>query len=518
MNDELRCFGLILAAVLCCGCGPAADNPETLRAPVTDPVPGSHTGSERSPNVIILFADDLGYGDLGSYGHPYIRTPNLDALAAEGQRWTDFYVAAPVCSPSRGALLTGRLPVRTGLYGRRINVLFPGDTVGIPESETTLAEALRAEGYRTGVIGKWHLGDAPDTYPTRHGFDYWYGLPYSNDMDWADGVSFEETLRLTMAGESAVLEELRERHMAQYFDPKIEYWNVPLMRSQATVDGFADEMLERPADQRTLTHRYTQEAQQFIEASGNEPFLLYLPYSMPHTPLFRSDDFVGASRGGYYGDVIEELDWSVGEIRRTLVDRGLAQDTLLIFTSDNGPWLYMQHHSGSAGMLANGKGTTFEGGMRVPAIFWWPGHVRPGVVSDPGSTLDLFATVMQLVGGDATGATDSLDLGPVLLRGEPGPRDALPYYRSGELQAYRKGPWKLRLVSEGAYGMPPARTVHEAPQLFHLGGDPGERFDVAAKHPEIVAGLLREIEVHKATFEQQPPLFDQRLQRIAQGL
>ena len=518
MSHEFRCLGLILGALLSCGCGPTENDPDALRTQTADPILQSHGRPARAPNVVILFADDLGYGDLGSYGHPYNRTPNLDALAAEGQRWTDFYVADPVCSPSRGALLTGRLPVRTGLYGRRINVLFPDDTVGIPPQEVTLAEALSAEGYRTGIIGKWHLGDAPDTYPTRHGFDYWFGLPYSNDMDWADGVSFEDTVRLTMAGEQAVLAARTEQRMAQYFDPKIEYWNVPLIRSRRLDDGFEDEVVERPTDQRTLTKRYTEEAQRFIAQTGDSPFLLYLPYSMPHTPLFRSDEFVGTSRGGYYGDVIEELDWSVGEIRRTLEARGLADNTLLVFTSDNGPWLYMRHHGGSAGLLANGKGTTFEGGMRVPAIFWWPGHLHQGVVSDPGSTLDLFATVMQLVGGTAVSATDSLDLGPALLQGSASPRDSLPYYRSGELQAYRKGPWKLRLVSEGAYGMPPVRVVHEAPQLFHLGEDPAERFDVALQHPQVVADLLQEIEAHKASLEQKPPLFDQRLERVTQGL
>ncbi|MCB1686667.1 MAG: sulfatase [Pseudomonadales bacterium] len=524
MGDGVRFCALVLIGLLAGACSPATDQSEDAAQGQSAQDTLADTPESQPPNIVILFADDLGYGDLSSYGHPSIQTPNLDAMAAQGQRWTDFYVADPVCSPSRGALLTGRLPVRTGLYGRRINVLFPNDTVGIPDREVTLAEALRERGYRTAIIGKWHLGDAPDTYPTRHGFDYWYGLPYSNDMDWADGVTFAETLRLSVAaasGDTAARDALADRQsqrMARYFSPPADGWNVPLIRSSVGVAGYEDEILERPADQRTLTRRYTREAQRFIGDADERPFLLYLPYSMPHTPLFRSDSFVGVSRGGYYGDVIEELDWSAGEIRRTLEAEGLAENTLVVFTSDNGPWLLMQHHGGSAGHLSNGKGTTYEGGVRVPAVFWWPGRLHPGVVRDPASTLDLFATVMSLTGSSDTPgaagagtATDSLDFSGTLLRGAKSPRNELPYYRSGELQAYRKGPWKLRLVSEGAYSMPPQRVVHDTPQLFHLGEDPGERFDVAAANPDVVADLLQAIEVHRAGIVEQAPLFDRRL-------
>jgi len=511
MNTAGKIATLVLIADSCAACDPA--QPETVTPQIqTGEAPGNLP--TRLPNIVILFADDLGYGDLGSYGHPYIRTPNLDLLAAQGQRWTDFYAAAPVCSPSRGALMTGRLPMRTGLYGQRINVLFPNDTVGIPDAEVTIAEMLRERGYRTGIIGKWHLGDAPDTYPTRHGFDYWYGLPYSNDMDWADGLSFEETVRASIAGETAVLEAQRAKRMAQYFEPQVEYWNVPLIRSSRSDTGYTDQVIEQPVDQRTLTHRYTREAQQFIETAADTPFLLYVPYSMPHTPLFRSEQFAGVSAGQRYGDVIEELDWSVGAIRDTLEQQGLAENTLVLFTSDNGPWLYMRHHGGSAGPLANGKGTTFEGGMRVPAIFWWPGQIEPGIVSDPGSMLDLFATAAQLSGATSDPGPDSLDLSPTLLQGEPSPRNSISYYRGGELQAYRSGPWKLRFISAGAYGMPPERIEHEAPALFYLLEDPGERFDVADAHPEVVAELLAEVELHQQRLEIKPPLFDQRLQTL----
>ena len=470
------------------------------------------------PNIVILFADDLGYGDLGSYGHPAIRTPNLDRLASEGQRWTDFYAPSPVCSPSRGALLTGRLPERTGLYGKRIGVLFPNDTVGgLPDSEITLGELLSDAGYATAVVGKWHLGDQPEFYPTRHGFDSWFGIPYSNDMNWEVGYDFDERLAAMADGKTDFSED-REAKRAAYFDPKVEYWNVPLIRTRATPDGYADEIVERPADQPTVTLRYTREAVSFIEENassreGSEPFFLYVPYTMPHTPLFRSDEFVGRSLGGYYGDVIEEIDASVGEIVAALERSGLSDNTLVVFTSDNGPWLSMNLHGGTAGLLNNGKGTTYEGGMRVPGIFWWPGTIEPGVTSEIGSATDLFATAAALAGVALPDDRDydSLDLSEVLLRDGASPRSEVPFYRSGELRAYRQGDYKIHFVTEGAYGLPPEREEHDPPQLFHLGEDPAERFDRAAENPDIVARLVAAARAHQESFEQAEPIFDRRL-------
>ena len=479
--------------------------------------PGAAAGAAPTPpNIVILFADDLGYGDLGSYGHPYNRTPNLDRIAAEGQRWTDFYAPAPVCSPSRAALLTGRLPNRTGLYGRQIAVLFPNSPVGLPAAEHTLGEALQAVGYRTAIIGKWHLGDAPEHLPTRHGFDYWYGIPYSNDMDWTNEPDFDELMMMNAAqGREAVLAAVAKRQ-GKYFEPEIEYWNVPLMRSRVTAAGYSDEEIERPARQQTITRRYTEEALRFIQRSKDAPFLLYLPYSMPHTPLFRSKQFAGRSLGGRYGDVIEEIDWSVGEIVAGLRKHQLAENTLLVFTSDNGPWLTMNHHGGTAGLLNNGKGTTFEGGMRVPAIFWWPGRIAPAVVSGIGSAMDLYSTALALAGArDRSAATDAVDLSAALTRGTASPRSELAYYRSGELRAYRMGDFKLHLITAGAYGQPPVRTEHTPPLLFNLREDPAERFDVASTHPEVVAEIQRAIKRHRAALAEQPPLFDARLQRLA---
>jgi uncharacterized sulfatase len=467
------------------------------------------------PNIVILFADDLGYGDLGSYGHPSIRTPNLDTLAAKGQRWTDFYVAAPVCSPSRGALLTGKLPNRTGLYGRRIGVFFPNARNGMPHEERTLAEALKEEGYATGIVGKWHLGDAPEYLPTRHGFDYWYGLPYSNDMDWADGRNFDELIAMSLTGRGDELAKISAARRPLYMEPEVQYWNVPVMRSRRDGGGFIDELVERPAQQTELTRRATEEAVAFIDRAGDRPFLLYVPYSMPHTPIFRSSAFAGRSRAGRYGDVIEEIDWSVGEIVARLKERGLAERTLVLFTSDNGPWLTMNQHGGSAGLLRHGKGTTFEGGMRVPAIFWWPGALAPGTISDIGSAMDIYVTALALAGAEPTPETDGVDLTATLTLGAPSPRTSIAYYRQGELRAYRHGPWKLHLVTEGAYRQPPERAEHDPPLLYHLGEDPGERFDVAARHPEVVAEIQALIEGHRENLQEKPPLFDARMQGLA---
>ena len=473
--------------------------------------------SDRPPNVILLVADDLGWGDLGSYGAPVIRTPHLDRMAAEGLRFTSFYVASPVCSPSRAALLTGRLPVRTGLYGRRLGVLFPDDPGGMPAAEITLGEALADAGYDTGLIGKWHLGDRPDFLPTRHGFASWLGLPYSNDMRWEVGLSFPEVLAASVAGKTEELETDRQRKRRAYFEPRTEYWSVPLLRSRGRRGGFDDEVVEQPAEQSTLTRRYTEEAVAFLETHRREPFFLVLAYAMPHVPLFRSPPFAGRSGGGLYGDVVEEIDWSVGRILARLRELELAERTLVVFTSDNGPWLALDQHGGSAGPLRDGKGTTFEGGVRVPAIFWWPGTVAPGVTGELASTLDLLPTVLRLAGSElpADRELDGVDLGPLLLGTGSSPRRSLPYYRGGELYAFRRGAWKVHLVTEGAYGRPPERTEHDPAILYHLGEDPGERFDLAALHPEVVAELQAEARAHRDAIEPAPPLFDRRLRALA---
>jgi uncharacterized sulfatase len=334
-------------------------------------------------------------------------------------------------------------------------------------------------------------------------------------MDWADGYRLDEVLAMRDAGKDEELQRISTARQAQYANPTVDGWNVPLLRSRSAGARYLDETVERPADQPNITKNHTGEALAFIEANSGKPFFLYVPYSMPHTPIFRSADFAGRSLGGRYGDVIEEIDWSVGTIVERLKSLGIAKNTLVLFTSDNGPWLTMRQHSGSAGLLRHGKNTTFEGGMRVPAIFWWPGKLHAAVVSDIGSTLDIYATVLKLAGAEPTAGVDGMDLSATLLRGEPSPRTTMPYYNRGELRAFRSGTFKLHFITEGAYGQPPERQVHETPLLFNLADDPSEKLDIASENPAVVTEILQQVKEHRAGMTQKPPLFDLLLESRA---
>ncbi|MCX8037656.1 MAG: sulfatase [Candidatus Sumerlaeia bacterium] len=412
---------------------------------------GAQNGrTKRLPNLVIIFADDLGYGDLGCYGHPTIRTPNLDRMAAEGMKLTQFYSAAPVCTPSRAALLTGRLPIRNGMAARNPRVLMPKSSGGLPAEEITIAQALKTKGYATCCIGKWHLGHLPQYLPTRRGFDSYFGIPYSNDMK-----------------------------------------PTPLMRDEETI--------EEPAEQATLTRRYTDAALKFIRQNKDKPFFLYFAHTFPHTPLFASESFKGKSPRGLYGDVVEELDWSVGQVLATLRELKLAENTLVLFTSDNGPWLIRRLQGGSAGLLREGKGSTWEGGMREPCIAWWPGKIQANTVShELASTMDFFNTALELAGVPVPTdrQIDGVSLAPILFGTGPGRRTMMFFYRDDELYAVRKGPWKLHLITEAGYNDKPVK--HDPPLLFHLEHDPSEQWDVAKENPEVVADLLREVEKHRA--------------------
>ncbi len=440
-----------------------------------------------TPNIVVIFCDDLGYADLGCYGHPTIRTPNLDRMAAEGMRFTQFYSAASVCTPSRAALLTGRLPIRSGMCSDTRRVLFPDSAGGLPAAEITMAEALKAKGYSTACIGKWHLGHLPQYLPTKQGFDSYFGIPYSNDMD--------RRVELGPKGRDA------------FWNPKVEYWNVPLLRDEKEI--------ERPADQYTITKRYTQEAVKFIQAKHEKPFFLYLPHSMPHVPLFASKDFTGKSARGLYGDVIEEIDWSVGEIVKSLREAKIDKNTLVFFTSDNGPWLTFGEHGGSAGLLREGKGSTWEGGMRVPGIAWWPGTVPAGVTTQElACTMDLFTTAVSLAGGEvpADRVVDGLDLTPLLTGKGNSPRDTMFYYRGTKLYAVRHGPWKAHFVTRSAYGGEPP-VEHNPPALYHLNRDPGEKNDVAKANPEVLAKIDSIVAEHRKNLKPGEPQLDLRLTR-----
>jgi len=468
------------------------------------PIQGSET---RPPNIVVLFADDLGYGDLGAYGNPYIRTPNLDQMAAEGQRWTDFYVASPVCSPSRGALLTGQYSVKTGLYGRKINVFHPNDPNGIPEALETLPEALKKAGYATGIFGKWHLGDYPENFPTRHGFDTWFGIPYSNDMDRVGAPPIDQVMQAVATNNVSKFAGGFQALIETFKDPKQEYWNVPLYRSTVAENAVIDELVERPMIQATLTERLTKAAQAFMREHQDQPFLVYLPYAMPHLPLFRGKAFEGVSLRGPYGDVVSEIDWSVGEIRQTLESLGLAENTLVFFSSDNGPWQAVSTlNAGSAGMFRGSKGTTWEGGVRVPGIFWWPEHIAPGVVSDIGTTLDVYATALTLAGVGLPQGTDGLDLSEVLQARAEGPRTEMPYYHRGNLTAYRYGHYKLQFYADGDF-----KTRLALPALYDLHQDISERLDLSAQLPEMVARIEAAVAAHQATIQQVDPIFDRRV-------
>lgn len=429
--------------------------------------------STDQPNFIIIFTDDQGYGDVGVFGHPTIKTPNLDNMAFEGQKWTNFYVGANVCTPSRSSLLTGRLPVRNGMYGRVRRVFFPDSPSGLQTTEITIAKLLKKKNYSTGIIGKWHLGHLPEYLPMNHGFDSYFGIPYSNDMDRVnDGNLFEFV-----------------------WEPSIDKFNVPLMRNE--------EIIERPADQTTITKRYTEESQKFIRENKNKPFFLYLAHSLPHVPLFASGDFIGTSERGLYGDVIEEIDWSVGEILKTLKEEGLEKNTYVVFTSDNGPWAIFNEMAGESGHLFGSKGTSYEGGVRVPTIIWGPGNVEPGVVSKIGSTLDILPTFSKLAGVEipVDRVIDGYDLTGILKGENINPRKEMFYYHDDILFAVRKNEYKLIFYKNNPNGYPHNVEKLDKPSLFNLSHDPGEKYDISEKFPEKVKELSDFANDHKASFE-----------------
>ncbi len=432
------------------------------------------------PNFVVIFCDDLGYGDLGCFGNPTIRTPHLDRMAAEGQRWTNFYVGASVCTPSRAALLTGRLPIRNGMMSAKRRVLFPDSKGGLPASEITIAEALKEAGYATAAVGKWHLGHLPQYLPTAHGFDTYWGIPYSNDMDSQPGFP----------GYRA-----QAQRDANYVAP-IEQFNVPILHDTTEI--------ERPANQHTLTARYTEKAIEFITQHKEEPFFVYLAHNLPHIPLYVGERHRGTSRRGLFGDVVEEIDAGVGRILETLRQLDLDHKTLVVFTSDNGPWLPFNTHGGSAGLLREGKGTTFEGGMREPTLFWWPGRIHAGVQMEMGATMDLLPTFCALAGVAPPNdrILDGYDLSPLLLGGSStGPRDRVFFWREEKLFAVRVGPWKAHFITQGCYGIGPKRVEHDTPELYHLEHDPSEKYNVAADHPEVIQQLVAIAQEHRASVE-----------------
>jgi arylsulfatase A len=422
--------------------------------------------AQRAPNFIIIFADDLGYADVGSFGASGYQTPHLDRMAREGVRLTNFYSAQAVCSASRAALLTGCYPNRVGITG----ALFPNAPKGLNAAEITIAEVLKGRGYATGAIGKWHLGDKPQFLPARQGFDEYLGLPYSNDM-WPGNRNFKDGT----------------------FPP------LPL------IDGV--KVIAEDPDQSQLTTRYTERAVRFIEQNKARPFFLYVAHSMPHVPLFVSTKFKGKTERGLYGDVIAEIDWSVGEILNALKRAGVDDNTLVVFTSDNGPWLEYGAHGGSAGPLRGSKGTSFDGGVRVPFIARWPGKIQRGSVwNQPAMTIDMLPTLAGLAQADvpADRIIDGRDLWPLLSgklkSGEV--HDALYFYWGYELHAVRSGKWKLHVPhaakeitepgSDGLAGK--SRPIQVGLSLYDLEKDIGEKNDVQSENREVVDRLMKLVE------------------------
>ena len=406
--------------------------------------------AERAPNVVLIFCDDLGYGDVGCYGGP-IPTPNIDRIAREGMRFTHYCSANPVCSPSRAALLTGRYPTRVS----GPDVLFPRSTTGLPDDEKTLAQLLKPRGYRTSCVGKWHLGHLPPYLPTQRGFDEYFGIPYSNDMS-----------------------------------PRV------------LLDG--TEVVEQEATLETLTPRYTERAVRFIEKSKGSPFFLYMPHTYPHIPLAASERMRGKSPLGIYGDVIAELDWSVGEVLSAVRRIGAERETLVLFSSDNGPWF-----QGSPGRLRGRKGMTWEGGVRVPFLARWPGRIGAGKVSEALiSAMDVVPTVAKLSGATLPDKpVDGVDIWPILSGArQQVDREALLYFMSQDLQCARLGRWKLHVARHNSVIYAPAPAAGRQsyalgrPELYDLATDADESYDVAEQHPEVVRDIQARIDRLMAGF------------------
>ena len=418
------------------------------------------------PNIVLIFVDDMGYGDLGCYGNKRNKTPDIDRLAAEGQRWTSFYSSGAVCAPSRTGLMTGRHPA---LFAAGRNNL-------AKVRDKLMASMLKKQGYATAILGKWHLAGYPQDFskspmhPLECGFDYHFGTPGSNDVPAPPG----------------------KRQTRNLFDACDKFtFKVPLIRGR--------KLIEVPADQELLTKRYTQEAVKWIGTNKDKPFFLYLAHNMPHAPVFASKAFQGKSKGGRFGDTVEEIDWSVGQVMKAIKEAGIDENTLVVFTSDNGPWSMFGPHGGTAKPLRGEKGTSWEGGYRVPGIFRWPSKIKPGEVGGLAANLDLYATFATLSGGDQPKGLQgfiSKDISGVLLRGAASPRKKW-FYSSGAI-AFRSGNYKMHLSTKNRSSNPDTRArepirKHDPPLLYDLSTDIGEQNNIAADHPQIISRLLKEM-------------------------
>jgi len=421
--------------------------------------------TDESPNIIIIYPDDLGYGDLGITGHPTIKTPNLDKMGVEGMRFTNYYSASPASTASRYALLTGRYPIRSGFRW----VLYPNSERGIHPRETTLAEALKEQGYATAIFGKWHLGSTKKEYlPLQNGFDEYVGLPYSNDM-------------------------LPPKHP-----------DIALMCGNDTI--------EMNPDQSKLTNLYTEKAISFIKKHKKEKFFIYVPYAMPHVPLYPGKEFAGKSERGTYGDTVEEIDWNIGRILQSLKDEGVEENTIVWFMSDNGPWLIQNEEGGSAGLFRDGKGSTWEGGMRVPCLVQWPKNIRSEINHSIINAMDVYATCIKLAGGDIPDdrEVDGQNISSYLRQEYKGEeKKDIPFFYYGindQLMAVRFGNWKLHVKTYSQLGL----NYFEGKELllFNLDTDPSEKYDLSGSYPDIVTDLKLLIEEQNQKMDRTKSFFE----------
>ena len=426
----------------------------------------------KKPNFIIIFTDDLGYGDLGSYGHPTIKTPHLDQMAKEGMRFTQFYVGSSICTPSRAALLTGKLPVQTGMYGKR-SVLFPDNAGGLDPKEITIASALKKHDYKTACIGKWHLGHLKKYMPLNHGFDSFYGIPYSNDMR----------------------PEGKWDYARDNFPP------LPFLDGHDTI-GVS-------LDQGNFIEMFTQKSVDFVHQNKNNPFFLYLAHTAPHTPLVLKDENKDLSMRGAYGDVVEEIDRSVGKILKTLKDLKIAENTFVIFTSDNGPWGWANIDGGSSGLLKGNKGSVYEGGYRVPAIAWMPGRIPEITTTALASTLDFFPTLVSLAGGEYDKKSlDGVDISKTFFENS-NVRSDIHYYRQDTLIALRHKEWKMYIKDPNPWDDGP--TQKDMPLLYNVEQDPSEKYDIAKSNHKIIS-MLEDISLnHIQSIKKTPSQYEQIL-------
>jgi len=439
--------------------------------------------ADSKPNFVIIFADDQGYGDLGCFGSKKIKTPNIDRIAKEGMKFTNFMVASPVCSPSRAALMTGCYPKRVGMHQ---HVIFPAHTKGLHPDEYTIADHLKAQGYATACYGKWHLGHEPEVLPRANGFDHYFGIPYSNDMNHPDNKGKPRV------GSDALWKDQ---------ESAITMWKTPLFENEKIV--------ELPVDQRTITRRCTDKAVEFIKKNKDNPFFLYVPHSMPHIPLYVPEDVYDPNPLNAFTCTIEHIDAEVGRIMNTIRDLGLSKNTYVIYTSDNGPWLSFKHHGGSAGPLREGKGTTFEGGQRVPCVMWGPGRIPAGTENKSlVGTIDLLPTIAAITKTKLPKDRKIDGFNAAALLKNPkakSPRDEFLYYTSrGEIEGVRQGKWKLLVKQARKPRGRRAKDWKPGPAqvfLFDLSGDLGEQNNQASANPTLVAKLKKRMTALNAEIE-----------------